>query len=454
MTNVANDAPLDALREAVLLEAMAEPGCALCRCVWQDDVRSQTWYVNEGAVDNKTLVRVRRALGFCGWHAVTLAMLEGQAYVWSHLGSALLHDDIMQQRVLPGLRDSAHAHANGARQRGPGPLTRLRLQRLLHPGEGCPACVDRSRAEPGQIATFADALVAHAAFRTSYGESAGLCLPHLLAVVRHLRASKASGMVVGLFPALAQPTRRRIAQIGELLSSQQGDRALGSGMCSLYGANTCRWAAYRSRLEVDMQQGEWWCPACAAVDTALAQGLGGLLAAPTLPYVCDWHGWLLARRAVSGDGVLATWLEHTIAVQVRRLDACLASPTTAVSLALPSCALCMWHTEQEPALVRAWWQCANNCRSESSHVALCLSHGRLLLGAERRTAGNVVSVLLQSAEELAWRITGYIRHCSEAEQARMQPEEARVWRGCARWFGGLMGAEALDGLSEASPADE
>jgi|GEM_PF-4941891 hypothetical protein len=454
MNNVAGSVPLDTLRETALLEAMAESGCPLCRSIWRDDRRSQTWYVNDGAVDHKTLVRVRRALGFCGWHAVTLVLLEGHAYIWSHLGSALLYQDIWQQRVLPALQRSRPHRAHGLLWSGLWPfhLARLRLQ--LASQEACPVCADAAHIEAEQIATFSRALATHSTFRASYSASDGLCLPHLFKVMEHLATGRVLATVPGeLRATLVQPTRRRISHMGRFLKGYRGKLALSGTIRLLFGANTFLWAAHQARLDLDGNESEWRCAACAYADALLMRACADLLAAPVLPHLCDWHGWFLYRFAVSaGVEPLFTALDRTVAAQLLFLDAQGASLASPQQL-LRSCALCVWGREREAALVREWWRDRHAGLEVSGYPELCLPHGRLLLGQlpALRLSRAAALALCQCAEHLSEQLAGYISHCSEHQQASMQPAERRAWQDSVRWFGGLMGNETLKWFSHRPP---
>jgi hypothetical protein len=441
---------LGAFQEITFLEAMERSGCPLCFAVWQRDSRLQPWYVNEGPTDERTLARIQRSLGFCGWHMVTLALFEGDAAPWSHLGSALLAEEVMYQHLLPILQSVLPA---GEKQDTSGRMGALKLARLrwrLHPKGQCPACQDTLREEREQLTAFANLLAAHPAFCARYCESDGLCLPHLLQVTEQWHAHAPPQALPDLLAALIQPIQRQLLLANELLTRPGTPLGFDKAIHLLFGANTHLWVAHRSRLALQAYQESWHCAACASVHEQMVLFLKELLTKPLLPHLCDWHGWFFFQLASSEPEGLAGVLSRTIRARLGLLgSAQTARAGFSKALSLPQCAACIWLQRQEPALIVAWWKQISVSHQKLDQVKLCFPHGRCLLeAAPSRTASQqVVSILWRNARQLAEQLRSYIAHCPEAKQAMMQPQERQAWQECTRWLGGLPATQMLTWLA-------
>jgi hypothetical protein len=446
---------LGAIQAMNLLEAMERPGCPLCRCVWKSEHQNQNWYVNDGAVDERTLERVKRALGFCGWHTITLTLLEGDAFLWSHLGTTLLYEHLLHYRMLSALQRAASASSRQAASSALWRLALLRLRWELAPRERCPACRDDARAEEEQVAAFAEAWAFHAPLRTHYAASAGLCLPHLVAVKERLWNMKSLEAPAVILPVLFLPIQRQILRLSERLNPPANPEDLDAAMRVLFGAKTALWAEQRSRLHLERPQMRLRCPACSAVDAQMRNELETLLAQPTLPPLCAWHGWLCCQSSFSEHPDLTALVSRTLAARLDALGEGAASSAASTAPASSPCAICSWLQRQEAAIVQEWWQQWCTTQASPTTARVCLPHGRLLLKqcTTPDAFRDVTSTIQSNAEQLAGRLAGYAEHCSESEQGNMLPQEREVWQESTWWFGGLPAAEALLELAEPTSTD-
>ncbi|MGH2615416.1 MAG: DUF6062 family protein, partial [Thermomicrobiales bacterium] len=156
-----------------LLDAFKEPGCPMCRLGlaavdrWMDAVDY------ESVGDPEFRERMRAANGFCNRHAHQWLT---RAHV---LGTAQIYQDI-----LTGITDELRSLRMG---RTPGLAGLASLLGASHgrhtvaemePTGRCPACQILADRE-SMLAETLIAGLANERFREAYGDSAGLCLPHL-----------------------------------------------------------------------------------------------------------------------------------------------------------------------------------------------------------------------------------------------------------------------------------
>jgi uncharacterized protein DUF6062 len=185
---VSSSPPRDATTFEVR-EALAEPGCAVCRLSIRSVSRLIRSVAYEQVNDLGLRQQLRRAGGFCNAHA----------YQWltearSVLGTALIYRDVLQA----ALADIDAATPNGQQRR--------RLRGLLGGGQSearCPACQAQVEAE----ARYVEALLAVAAAdATALDASEGVC-------ARHARAAARSGS-----PGAAPIVRRTRQMVEHLLA--------------------------------------------------------------------------------------------------------------------------------------------------------------------------------------------------------------------------------------------
>jgi len=161
-----------------IIDACAETGCPVCRCLEDDSRRDLATLLDERVTDPDTRRHLRDAWGLCNWHAWMLLDADDHA-----VGVAILHEDLLRvcrNRVerLHDRRPSALARLVGW-FRSPG---RPRLVDRYHARAHCPVCVRLGLAEDRYI----DAIVQAASdsqFRRAYDRSDGLCLPHVVKAV-------------------------------------------------------------------------------------------------------------------------------------------------------------------------------------------------------------------------------------------------------------------------------
>jgi hypothetical protein len=462
---------LDTWQQATFRDYLRLRGCCLCRGVWVQETRAYFWYVNDGAVDDRTQRSARRSLGFCPRHAVDLAIMEGTDYVWSHLGLSMVYADILRHRIVPAF----HRLDTYNDQRPPRVWTRARLaalRRRLTPHALCPLCLDQKHVQQTQIQAFVRIYASQPGFRAAYDASDSLCLPHFCAALRALERQDGLATTEAL-------TRRQIAHVAAIRSAlgMQRQRLPEAAVDLLYGRDTRLWMEKSARLVPRREFDAPPCPACAALDRAMEATLAIWFSPDArsrdvdprgrvlLP-LCDWHGWLMhtrCARTVRQSAGIASVLSATLAYWEHALmdDATqLASqrPRRHLWTAHPragwersgtdeSCQLCVRLDKAEPVCVSSTWHHLGLTDPTAGPRQWCLPHIRRLLqqGASGADPLAVAQVAAHLAHGLFRQLDGYVTHSAEQLQQQMTPEEADAWYACLFWFGGHDAVQALVG---------
>ncbi|MBI1847362.1 MAG: hypothetical protein HY294_01000 [Candidatus Rokubacteria bacterium] len=163
-----------------LVEACAEPGCPVCRCVTHESRSYLDSLLYEQVTDPGTRRVIRAAWGFCNWH--TWLLLEIGS---SRFGAAIIYDDLVRLALSRTERLAARAGQSrgrrwlralfgGARRPGVMDLYRARA--------ACPACVHAADSERRYLDTIVK-FIDDGDLQAGYARSDGLCVPHLFAAL-------------------------------------------------------------------------------------------------------------------------------------------------------------------------------------------------------------------------------------------------------------------------------
>ena len=151
-------------------EALAKPGCAICRMLARSE-RHYLWnFLFEGVMDAISRNRVLEAWGFCSDHTQMLAKIEEEACSGRHLGSGVLYE-ALTERLLKSIAQTTQG-------RSLTPTTLVALKDELTPRKLCRACELRATSLETYLTRF-DEELAREDFRERVRQSEGLCLPHL-----------------------------------------------------------------------------------------------------------------------------------------------------------------------------------------------------------------------------------------------------------------------------------
>jgi hypothetical protein len=198
-----------------LRDALADPGCPVCRLTARDGDRYLDSLLDESVNDPAVRDDIRQARGFCRRHAWQLVR-PGVA-----LGIAIVHRDLIRT-LLRAL--------DGARFQNP---PRLSMQRIhetldaqkpatatadlvsqLEPRQACPACVLEAKMENIYLSTLVENLVGEEGLLDGLASSAGLCLPHLR---QALTLTRDRAVFVALISSQQAIWRQLEADLGEFI---------------------------------------------------------------------------------------------------------------------------------------------------------------------------------------------------------------------------------------------
>jgi hypothetical protein len=196
-----------------LRDALAEPGCALCRLRTRAADGFLDTLLWESVNDPARRREIRRARGFCyehGWALVRATASVGVAIIARDVLQSLL--DIMADadfRVNPPLslrrmQEAMNSDVPSAATAG--------LVADLEPQTLCPACVWAAKMETIYLDTLLHNLAGEDGLQADYGASEGLCLPHFRRTLARVRK-------VAVYEALVSAQRaaweRLVTQLDE-----------------------------------------------------------------------------------------------------------------------------------------------------------------------------------------------------------------------------------------------
>ena len=164
-----------------VLDACAEPGCPVCRCLTGDSVRYLDGLLYEHVNDPGTRARLHASWGFCAWHAGMVPAIRDAGF-----GTSILMADLLRAAVARVRQAAARLARDRPRRAW---LSRVldRRSTLVRAGLGrrraaCPACAFIRSAEDRYLAV-AFQFAGDPEFDRALERSDGLCVPHVLRLV-------------------------------------------------------------------------------------------------------------------------------------------------------------------------------------------------------------------------------------------------------------------------------
>lgn len=162
-----------------LRDALAQPGCAVCRLVAESTERFLDTLLWESVNDPEVRREIRQAHGFCHEHGWALARAGAS------LGTAIITRDVLQN-ILKIIKVATF--------QGPSPLSLRHVQETIDSKQPaaataklvarlaaeatCPACVQVEEMEYLYLNTLLQSLLGDSGLLADYEASDGLCLPH------------------------------------------------------------------------------------------------------------------------------------------------------------------------------------------------------------------------------------------------------------------------------------
>jgi hypothetical protein len=179
-----------------LVGACATARCPVCACLADDSRRAVDAMLGDHVTDPQTRAELYAAWGFCSWHAVSLADGGGAT------GAAIVFEDLLRRcgerfavgaPTSPGRRASWRGLLAKLTRRGgqaaPAVVSEYRERRR------CRICARLAASERAYIEAIVQ-FAGDAELTAAYERSAGLCVPHLTAVVAHAPGAPAVSALV------------------------------------------------------------------------------------------------------------------------------------------------------------------------------------------------------------------------------------------------------------------
>jgi len=170
-----------------LRDALAQPGCAVCRLRVDAADRFLENLLWESVNDPARRREIRQARGFCREHA------WGLVRAGASLGVAIVMRDVLQS-VLEVLEGASFEKGPSLSLRGlqetlglKRPTAAAEVVAQLEPPATCPACVWVEKVESVLLDTLVRSLTGEESLLAAYEASDGLCLPHFRRALARVR---------------------------------------------------------------------------------------------------------------------------------------------------------------------------------------------------------------------------------------------------------------------------
>lgn len=172
-----------------LYDALAAPGCPVCRSVRIREERYFRFLLNEYVSDASTRNEVVRSGGFCARHTWLMTTIERERTIMP-VGAALLLEVILRERMR-----SMQSPSGGESHR-----------------DACPACTVVSFGTSGELRELAEAVAVDGSVRDRYGHSDGLCVAHVDALVAVVGDTPGARLIVAHTVAAAAEVMRDLRE--------------------------------------------------------------------------------------------------------------------------------------------------------------------------------------------------------------------------------------------------
>ena len=156
----------------LLHDALAKPGCAICRLEREHVQRYLDGFMYEDVTDVQLRAKMRAAQGFCHEHCVQAIRVRDS------LGLAIIYQDILStvNKQMGDAMSSPRLPSPGLLRRNP--PAGARVARQITAQRSCPACAVRDEMTHVALETLMQN-VTESLLGPIFQTSDGLCLPHL-----------------------------------------------------------------------------------------------------------------------------------------------------------------------------------------------------------------------------------------------------------------------------------
>lgn len=381
-----------------LLEALGQPGCAICTLV----VRTRWRYLDNLAYENVNdpgvRARLRDSLGFCNRHAWYFVETVREVF-----GAAIIYRDLLHtiQRATAGASGEYGLTATGP----------------------CPACAAERQSADAALLVLAEALD-ESDLRSALDRSDGLCGPHLLRATTLVPPDRRPGLLTALLSTWergGEETKR--------------ERWCATGAAGLFPTDDLALASAADGVpvtaSVDLDE-PFTCPVCSAVRSELGRlpswdtlddGVGGL---------CNVHAWMPQGRSCG-----ELYVRQVAAIGAMAQDLAEISGHVWLQRAMRSLGLSQPQAESIPVPLR----CLVCTYQAALELALCAMVARPLCIPHLRRAVRVRGPDAIAAMRTTWReLDGLLGEYLRKEDYRFRSEPRGIEQKSPRWVVALLSA--------------
>lgn len=211
-----------------LRDALALPGCSLCRVSAEVIDRYLDGLIYEKVNDPGLRMALREARGFCQRHAWSLVR-HGAA-----LGVAIMMRDVVRtlQRNLAEARFRSMSILSLARVQESFDAQKPRASTAeaiaaLSPQSPCPICVRETEVEGNLITSFLENLQGEEGLLEAYRKSSGFCLPHFRQMLARVGDESTFEVIVDAQRAIWANLEQQLSELIRKSDYRYSDETLG-----------------------------------------------------------------------------------------------------------------------------------------------------------------------------------------------------------------------------------
>ncbi len=170
-----------------ILDALKEDGCSICSLVKKTIRKVMEDFLYENVNDPGSRKEIRKSIGFCNTHAWQLQRLG------DGLGSSIIYEDLIN--IALSRLEKVTLRRKNAEDFLKEFLKEHKRYYYQKPNKVCPLCKTKREVEERYILTFIEGLQEEE-FYSSFKDSFGLCLSHLLGVLKKCKEGKTAGLIL------------------------------------------------------------------------------------------------------------------------------------------------------------------------------------------------------------------------------------------------------------------
>ncbi len=164
-----------------LIEALKEKGCPICTLLGRNTHKYMVSFLYESVNDPGVRKRIRESYGFCSRHAWQLKEIG------DGLGLSIVYEDLLENTRMK--IESMVQSVRSIKDLKTDPFVSGTKSYTRSIEKSCPVCRLEKQNSERNIAAFLESLE-DSEFKKLYMQSSGLCMPHLIELLRHIKHIK------------------------------------------------------------------------------------------------------------------------------------------------------------------------------------------------------------------------------------------------------------------------